>query len=101
PTRLALELPLAAAVTSWDLILVDGPAGYADSCPGRMKSLYTAAALARRKPGADVIVHDCDRPLEQAYCERFFHPLELVRELDRLRHYRNAAPSLTRNVAGL
>lgn len=88
PSRLALELPPTVASESWDVLFVDGPAGYDDRCPGRMKSIYTAALLARSGGAAEVVVHDCDRELERAYCDRFFHPSELVRSFERTRHYR-------------
>lgn len=87
-TSLALRLPSSLSEEPWDFILVDGPAGHGDDCPGRMRSIATAAALARKGPKAvDLIVHDCDRPVEQAFCDAFFAPQELVREFDRTRHY--------------
>lgn len=86
--RLSLGLPPAVTDERWNVILVDGPTGFNDDCPGRMKSLYTASRLAHEAGGADVVVHDCDRPVERAFCERFFHPEQLVHELERTRHYR-------------
>ena len=86
---LALDLPDEVAAERWDVIFVDAPASYADSCPGRMKSIYTAADLAHRHPGTDVVIHDCDRPLERAYCDRFLPRDLLVRRFERTRHYRS------------
>jgi uncharacterized protein (TIGR01627 family) len=88
PETLALRLPPSLAAERWDVILVDGPAGHDDECPGRMRSIGTAALFARRHGGADVILHDCDRAVERAFCERFFATDELVRIFDRTRHYR-------------
>jgi glucuronoxylan 4-O-methyltransferase len=86
PERLTLELPEDVIAGSWDVILVDAPAGFSDECPGRMKSLYMASVLARTG-GADVLVHDCDRVVERVYCDHFLGKLTLRRELDRMRHY--------------
>lgn len=87
-TALVLDLPEDVDGGRWDVIFVDGPTAYAGSCPGRMKSIYTAAALAHRWPGTDVVVHDCDRESERAYCDRFLGGALLVREFERTRHYR-------------
>jgi glucuronoxylan 4-O-methyltransferase len=92
PERLWLDLPNDVARASWDVILVDGPTGFADECPGRMQSIYTAARLARQGAAAEVIVHDCDREVERSYCERFLPREALVTELERLRHYRVRDP---------
>lgn len=87
-TDLALDLPKDVEDERWDVIFVDGPAAHADSSPGRMKSIYAASVLACRWPGADLAVHDCDREVERAYCDRFLGDDLLVREFERTRHYR-------------
>lgn len=69
PSQLAMDLPVEIGSRRWDVILVDGPAGYDDSQPGRMKSIYAAAQLVA--PGGHVFVHDCERPAEQAFAERY------------------------------
>ena len=79
PDRLAMELPPAIADRCWDVILVDGPAGYADDKPGRMKAIYAASNLVA--PGGDVFVHDCERPVEKAYAERYLGNDRLVIEV--------------------
>jgi uncharacterized protein (TIGR01627 family) len=89
PESLALRLPPSLADEGWDVILVDGPAGYDDDTPGRMRSLATAAVFAHRSGGTDIIVHDCDRPVEGTFCERFFAGDEAVQAFDRTRHYRS------------
>lgn len=87
---LKLALPKDVEVTPWDAIFVDAPAGYNASCPGRMKSIYTASDLARPGAGADVLVHDCNREVERAYCDVFLGHPNLIQEFDRTRHYRLA-----------
>ena len=67
--KLLLELPPSVANRRWNVILVDGPAGYADDCPGRMKSIFAASRLVA--PNGYVFVHDCDRPLEREYPARY------------------------------
>lgn len=69
PERLEIELPPEIASRRWDVILVDGPAGYADDKPGRMKAVYTASRLVA--PGGIVFVHDCERQVEMAFAEKY------------------------------
>ena len=76
PDRLEIKLPDAVTSRRWDVILVDGPAGYDDyekygarESPGRMKSIYMASKLVA--PGGVVFVHDCDREIEQHYSARY------------------------------
>lgn len=66
---LAMELPEEVAAAHWDVILVDAPAGFDDTTPGRMKSIYAASRLAR--PGTRVFLHDCERAVEAAYAARY------------------------------
>jgi hypothetical protein len=86
PPRLEMDWPPAVAAQRWEVILVDGPAGWNDRTPGRMKSIFAAPRLAAK--AADILVHDCDRPLERAYSDRFLGAGNLRREIGRLRHYR-------------
>jgi glucuronoxylan 4-O-methyltransferase len=86
PEALAMTLPAPVEASDWDVVIVDAPAGWSDDSPGRMKSIRFAARLAAS--GADVFVHDCDREVERAYCDRFLGPANLVAEIGRLRHYR-------------
>ncbi len=76
PDRLQLALPEAVSAHRWDVILVDGPAGYDDYekygarvSPGRMKSIYMASRLVA--PGGMVFVHDCERAVERSYAARY------------------------------
>lgn len=66
---LALDLPPSVSGRKWNVILVDGPPGYADSCPGRMKSIFAASRLVA--PNGYVFVHDCNRPLEREYSAHY------------------------------
>lgn len=86
--RLFMEdLPNTVLATAWDVIFVDSPQGGSRRRPGRMKSIYTAAVLARRGTDVDVLVHDCDRPVEQAYSDRFLGPERMQRQIRTLRHF--------------
>jgi hypothetical protein len=69
PEALEMRLPDEVARVKWNVILVDAPAGHAPHCPGRMKSIYTAARLAGG--GTCVFVHDCERFVETVYTWRF------------------------------
>jgi glycosyltransferase involved in cell wall biosynthesis len=66
---LLLDLPDSIMRRRWDVILVDGPAGNEDHLPGRAQSIVTARRLVA--PSGKIFVHDCDRPLERAFCARY------------------------------
>lgn len=89
PGGLATRLPELVEGTRWDVILVDAPAGWSDATPGRMKSIFLASRLVAAN--GDVFVHDCDREVEQVYCDRFLRADNLVAEIKLLRHYRVAS----------
>ncbi len=89
PEKLEMTLSEEIIDTSWDVILVDAPEGWADETPGRMKSIYMGAKLART--GSDVFVDDCKREVEIAYSDRFLPKESFVESIDEgersLRHY--------------
>ncbi|KAM0885205.1 hypothetical protein ACQ4PT_012564 [Festuca glaucescens] len=71
--RLAItDLPNGLYDVAWDVVLVDGPHGYAEGSPGRMAAIYSAAVMARtRGTETDVLVHDFQREVESV-CAREF-----------------------------
>ncbi len=73
PEKLALEMPTPIAKADWDVILVDGPEG---GIVGRMSSIYMSTLLAKK--GGYVFVHDCERPVEKAYTDRYLKKENLV-----------------------
>lgn len=85
PESLSLELGPEIRNTNWDVILVDAPPGYAQDKPGRMKSIYQASILIKDR--GHVFVHDCDRPVEQAYSDKYLLDANLIKEITILRHY--------------
>ncbi|MFW2830265.1 hypothetical protein [Sphingomonas sp. ID0503] len=54
----------------WDVILVDAPAGFKPDLPGRSLSIYWSSLIAG--PRTHVFIDDAERPLEEAYTDRFF-----------------------------
>ena len=89
PDWLAMELPPAVRNTQWDVILVDGPAGYEDGTPGRMKSIFEASRLIKK--GGSIFVHDQERDVEREYCARYLSQGRAVAETSGralLRHYK-------------
>jgi Polysaccharide biosynthesis len=86
PAVFDLDLPEAVKSLQWDVILVDAPAGWYDTAPGRMKSIAAASKLARES--GDVFVHDCDRSIEKIYCDRYLKSGNLIAEVGRLKHFR-------------
>jgi uncharacterized protein (TIGR01627 family) len=73
------------------VVVVDGPSGAAPEEPGRMGTIYTAAALARAGGAAvDVAVHDVDRSVERWYAWEYLCEDNLVAAKGRLWHFRIA-----------
>jgi glucuronoxylan 4-O-methyltransferase len=89
PASLDMSLPDEISAQKWDIVVVDGPAGYDDNTSGRMKSIYTASKLV--KSGGDVFVHDCNREIEDIYCNELLKPenlsVEIRHPIGWLRHY--------------
>lgn len=85
--ELYLEIPKVIAETKWDIIFVDGPQGWGDDTPGRMKSIYTAAKLAHSSHECHVFVHDCERRVEAIYTKTYLYTENLISTQDRLHYY--------------
>lgn len=86
---LNMTLPDDVEKEKWDIILVDAPAGYNDQNPGRMNSIFLSSKLI--KNSGDVFVHDCDREVEDVYCNKFLKKenlkMEIKASIGFLRHY--------------
>lgn len=85
PRYLQMDLPEDIEKKTWDVILVDGPVGWNNTAPGRMKSIFAAGNLITSS--ADVFVHDCNRKIEQVYSDRYLGKNNMVRQVRKLRHY--------------
>ena len=89
PSLLDMTLPKNVEREEWDVILVDAPAGLNDQSPGRMKSIFLSSRLV--KNSGDVFVHDCNREVEDIYCNNFLKKENLQIEISAptgsLRHY--------------
>jgi uncharacterized protein (TIGR01627 family) len=89
-------LPREVLDARWDVVVVDGPSGAAPEEPGRMGTIYTAAALARAAATAEggsaveVAVHDVDRTVERWYAWEYLCEDNLVAAKGRLWHFRVA-----------
>ncbi len=82
----------AGKLDDWRVIIVDAPTGGADDNPGREAPIREASIAARRVSSelgvaVDVFVHDVDRALERAACEKYFAG-EPSASYDRSRHIR-------------
>ena len=69
--ELKLDLPPEVRDRGWDVVVVDGPAGHDETCPGRMSSIYEASRLVRRGGGI-VWIHDAQREVEAVYADALF-----------------------------
>lgn len=93
PDPLAPVLPEDICETRWDVILVDAPNGFAmvDEYPGfgpihgRMQSIYAAGRLVA--PHGYVFIHDAQREVENACCDKLL--AGSYRELFRLQTRKN------------
>ncbi|KAF8754834.1 hypothetical protein HU200_011452 [Digitaria exilis] len=90
------SLPREVLDARWDVVVVDGPSGAAPEEPGRMGTIYTAAALARASAAGgaaavDVAVHDVDRTVERWYAWEYLCDDNLVAAKGRLWHFRVGA----------
>ncbi len=81
----ALLLPAPVGNQAWDIILVDGPAGYKPEKPGRVQSVLAARRLVADN-GA-ILVHDCDREAESAICGTVLSHMAMAGQVETLRHY--------------
>jgi uncharacterized protein (TIGR01627 family) len=90
PALSEMDLPNEVTTEDWDVIIVDGPASWNDQTPGRMKSIYLSSRLIKKS--GDVFVHDCERPIEYVYSNKFLKQENLKTEIkapdgELLRHY--------------
>jgi len=69
PEDTPTDFPKELLEVTWDVIIVDGPTGYAWDCPGRQLSIYTASLF---QETAIVYVHDYNREWEKACCMKYF-----------------------------
>lgn len=65
-------VPTAVDSASWDVVLVDGPAGWNSQSPGRQQSIL----LASRAVASDgvVFLHDAQRDMERRSAESYLKP---------------------------
>jgi len=89
PSLLSMPLPDDVEKEQWDVILVDAPAAYQDENSGRMKSIFLSSKLIGNS--GDIFVHDCDREVEDVYCNKFLKKENFKKEIKAkaglLRHY--------------
>jgi len=89
PSLLEMTLPDKVEKEEWDVIFVDAPGGWNDQTLGRMKSIYLSSRLV--KSLCDIFVHDCNREVEDIYCNKYLKEENLIKEIKTqgvfLRHY--------------
>lgn len=77
----SLELPVAVARTCYDVILIDGPAGYDLTTPGRMQPTkfsvdhIISCLLRGEKDKVHLFLHDAQRPLEYRLIRHIIEPI--------------------------
>lgn len=64
------RVPDSISARRWDVVVVDGPRGFAPDQPGRASSVALAERLV--KDGGLVLVDDYDRPVERHVCDVVF-----------------------------
>ena len=85
PNELKIELPFGIKDIAWNIIFVDSPVGNEH---GRMQSIYMASMLASRNCNTHIFVHDCEREIEKAYCDKYLGHYKLIKQIRKLRHYK-------------
>ena len=74
-------MPAQLTEHKWDIILIDGPTGFDNTCPGRMLPIYWASIIS--DASCDIFVDDYSRPIEFTYTNRFlFHRYNKYRVFD-------------------
>jgi len=78
-----LDLPETVTSRDWDIIFVDGPAGY-NGTIGRMQSIHAAAAFAWRAVRSKalsmvhVFIHDTERTVELMWANAYLNDANIV-----------------------
>ncbi len=89
PSLLDMALPDDVEEQEWDVIVIDAPNGCGDQKPGRMKSIFLSSRLINNQ--GDIFVHDCEREVENVYCNHFLNKENIKLEIQSpngyLRHY--------------
>ena len=68
--------------THWDMIILDGPTGWGDECPGRFQPMATVTMM-----DFDLLcIHDCERWIENLYSRVCFG--NQFKQIDKLRIYK-------------
>ncbi len=97
PDRLELRLPAEIKERRWDIIVVDGPAGYRPWSPGRMKAIHAASGLIA--PEGSFSCMTASVRLNSAFASRYLGDDRLTVEAkgrSSLRGYSLAQPKLCR-----
>ncbi|KAF2570279.1 hypothetical protein F2Q70_00000883 [Brassica cretica] len=87
------DLPNFVYEIDWDVILIDGPSGYAGDSPGRMAPIFTSAVLAKSKDSGkktkttDVFVREFGRKLERVYSDEFLCEENLIEVFGEIGHF--------------
>ncbi|MGI9319258.1 MAG: hypothetical protein ACR2QW_18165 [bacterium] len=68
----AYPIPPELLARKWDIILIDGPTGFDNSCPGRMLPIYWSSVISSNR--CDIFVDDYMRPIEFTHTNKFLFP---------------------------
>ena len=72
PQLFSHPIPAELTQRKWDVILIDGPTGFDNNCPGRALPIYWSSVIADNR--CDIFVDDYNRPIEFIYTNKFlFH----------------------------
>ena len=69
---LRYPMPEELAQKRWDVILIDGPTGFDNTCPGRALPIFWSSLISDNT--CDIFVDDYSRPVEFIYTNKFLFP---------------------------
>lgn len=72
PSLRKVKTPSWISDRSWDVILVDGPAGYKPDAPGRALPIYWSSRFSTKR--SHVFVDDSERQVERELADHFLGP---------------------------
>lgn len=76
-----LVVPKCIQNIDWDIIFIDGPAGFANDKPGRALPIIWTSKI--KNKNTHIFVDDYERKLEKTYTDKYIHPSCIIKDMNR------------------